>query len=799
MRHYRFIYLLLSCVILIQLSGNARAQWIQTNGPYGAKIRTFALSGSKLFTGTSGGVFSSTDNGKSWSRSGLIDTSVTSIITVGSTLFAGTYGDGIFRSTNDGASWTPVDSGLGTANSYVTALGSSASNIYAGFDNGVFLSTDYGNSWKSVGFSLPNSQTPEIKALAIGGKYIFAGISQNGLYLSTNSGRNWKSVSTAMANSTVRALLMKGSTIYAGTDSDIFISTDNGTSWNFASGNLPRRVNINALASSGTNIFAATDSSGIFISSDSGVSWIPIDSGLDASQTFTVFTNGIDLFAGTPVGVFHSDTYGYYWAASNAGLMGIAILNISGSGKVLYAATNAGSIFSTTDQGEHWVEADNGLPPGGSIYTLSGSNDNVFCILFPPGPSERDLFLSTNAGKEWKKIGSDKVGYNNDVAVIGETFLIATDSGVFSSFDHGLTWPRVSNISSAAGLSITNTNVYAWGSDYIYRSSDSGKHWAPIDTATSTRVSFYGFTVTEEYIFALIRTSAHNIGPSLFISKIDSNNWNYRSNLFDFPYTSLGKISFGVNGYTVFEWLDSVGFWIPVDSSLNTYIFTLHTADSFLYAGTESSGIWKRTLSDFTASSGWINVPGRLDFDNTPVGDTECKTIEIRNIGNIPFTLQSYSITSDTEDYYIDPLQFPIVIKPKDSVKIKICFTPHAEDLYYPRITWLTDIPSESKGLYDFLTYLYGSGAGPYKVVDNDKSGLLSLFPNPTTGFLTIGNLPDDLRSISIVNVFGERVMEILKPQGSELTMDLSKFPAAVYFVKFSSANGSITRKVIRE
>lgn len=42
------------------------AQWMQTNGPYGGIVISFAVSGTNLFVGTAdGGVFLSTNNGTS--------------------------------------------------------------------------------------------------------------------------------------------------------------------------------------------------------------------------------------------------------------------------------------------------------------------------------------------------------------------------------------------------------------------------------------------------------------------------------------------------------------------------------------------------------------------------------------------------------------------------------------------------------------------------------------------------------------------------------------------------------------
>jgi len=71
---------LLSFFAIVVLLGaqSLQAQWIQTNGPYGGGIRCFAVDGFNLFAGTrDGGVFLSTNNGTSWTavNTGLTNTS----------------------------------------------------------------------------------------------------------------------------------------------------------------------------------------------------------------------------------------------------------------------------------------------------------------------------------------------------------------------------------------------------------------------------------------------------------------------------------------------------------------------------------------------------------------------------------------------------------------------------------------------------------------------------------------------------------------------------------------------------
>src|SRR5213075_61455 len=82
------------------------AQWVQTNGPNGGTVTCFATSGPNLFAGTNGdGVFRSSDNGTSWTpvNTGLIDLKkiVRALAVSGTTLVAVTRDAGC-RSTDNG-------------------------------------------------------------------------------------------------------------------------------------------------------------------------------------------------------------------------------------------------------------------------------------------------------------------------------------------------------------------------------------------------------------------------------------------------------------------------------------------------------------------------------------------------------------------------------------------------------------------------------------------------------------------------------------------------------------------------
>jgi hypothetical protein len=80
------------CMIVLAASVS-EAQWVQTNGPYSGNVTCFAVNGTNLFAGTYGsGVFLSTNNGTSWVSvsTGLTNTNVEALAVSGTDLFAGT-------------------------------------------------------------------------------------------------------------------------------------------------------------------------------------------------------------------------------------------------------------------------------------------------------------------------------------------------------------------------------------------------------------------------------------------------------------------------------------------------------------------------------------------------------------------------------------------------------------------------------------------------------------------------------------------------------------------------------------
>ncbi len=588
--------ILAACLIISSFAGPIQAQWVQTNGPYGAGryVNALAISDTDLFAGTEdGGVFRSMNNGASWtaSNNGLRATSVNAFVVSGTNLFAGTD-SGVFLSTNNGTSWIAVNTGFAYVNNNITvyALAASGTYLYAGTSGGFYVSTNNGASWTWSGNTIDKSSFVEVYSIAVSGDIVFAGTG-TGLYVSSDDGATWSRTDLMYDNSYVyaHAILVSGTDVFAGIDGGVFLSTDNGGTWTAVNTGLPAWTSVYALALSGTNLFAGTGN-GVFLSTNNGTNWTAVNNGLAINTWVTAFAvSGTNIFAGTyGRGVFLSTNNGTSWAAVNTGLTSTYVNAFAVSGTNLFAGTSH-RVFLSTDNGASWTSS--GL--AANVYALAVSGTNLFA-----GTGGNGVYLSTDNGTSWTQINNGLASiFVNALAAHGADLFAATAgaSGVFLSTNKGTSWTAANT-----GLMTTYVNAFAVSGTNLFAGTLLGGVYLSTNNGTS-------WTAVNNGVLASSDVKAFAVSP----------NGTGDTNLF--AGTQLDGVFLSTNNGTS---------WTAVNNGLtSTSVNALVVSGTNLFAGTEGGGVWRRPLSEMVAkvlsvdsatpSNGTVNVPLKANLSIT--------------------------------------------------------------------------------------------------------------------------------------------------------------------------------------
>jgi len=446
-------------------STDSGASWAPVNnGLTDLYIKALAINpstSSTLYAGTDAGVFKSTDGGTNWTNidNGLSSPHVESLAINPSnpnTIYLGTWVGGVFRSTNGGSTWALVSTSPSGVSIAVDP--STPSTVYASGSSSVYKSTDNGTSWTafSNGLIVSGSYIYAIAVNPSDSSMVYAGTASGGAFRSLNGGVDWAAVNIGLGGPGVYDLAidpldnnklfigtwMKGvyrstdagasmsypgigtsvlsiaidpvtpSNIYASAFQGIYRSVNGGGTWtafaNGLSGIYGYVQSLDIDPADPTVIYAGTDYDGIFKSLDSGANWTAFNNGLGNLQVYSVTVDPLDtsvVFAGTTDGAYRSTDAGVNWTDVNSGF-GVGATYVYTfkvdpvTNSTVYAGTSGG-VYKSTDGGTNWIAANNGL----GITTL-----NVYSIEIDPGDTSTlyagtgntfGVYKSTDGGASW--------------------------------------------------------------------------------------------------------------------------------------------------------------------------------------------------------------------------------------------------------------------------------------------------------------------------------------------------------------------------------------------------------------
>ncbi|MBI3258968.1 MAG: hypothetical protein HYZ54_05795 [Ignavibacteriae bacterium] len=433
-------------------------------------------------TQTGSGVYRSTNRGTSWitaSPYANYDHGLAFCVNPAGDIFVATNNANggndltkIGRSKDDGVSYQNVPSypQNATLNSMICT---SNGTILIGTNNdGIYRSKDDGATWSLLKFKSPSDSATSC-LLDAGNGTIYAGTKQDGIYVSKDYGDTWNLLFADIYLSDIKCMTSdKAGNIYVGTAFGVYKSSDGGKIWNelFSTGNSGSSQVSFIFVSPQGRIFVGVIGSGAYCTIDNGKSWTKINSG--------TITNNVNTMAIDSTGKFLMGTANDIYRNTDAAVLSVNVdvntLEVN-LGDITYPEQKD-SIISITNIGDATLEVAKLVIKGLSAasfqvipsdaFSLEASqskNITIHCKPVKNGDLEASLEFTSNTAGETTAISI--IGFSSGVNKVEElrTVPFTLESFPNPSADNGMI--KVVSETTAKGMlnivNILGVSVYS--------------------------------------------------------------------------------------------------------------------------------------------------------------------------------------------------------------------------------------------------------------------------------------------------------------------------------------------------
>jgi len=498
-------------MVLNKEGGIETLTWAQVGpGNYGGRIRSIAIHPTNpdlvYIAAVSGGVWKTTDGGNTWAalKDDMENLAVCSMVMDPANpniIYAGTgegyfngdaqRGEGIFKTTDAGTTWTQLTSTKNISYYYVNKLmiDQSTNALYAGTRKGLYRSTDGGNSFTTILSSGTGADVhcTDIEIAYTSPSTLFAsfGLFNDAvIWRSIDGGSSFQSnfgqtghgrIEMAISASNPQVVYAAFHDLSTNGVSVMVKTTDKGGNWS-------------TITVPGPSYAGATNYAG-------NQAWYDNILFVDPDNANILYAGGIDFWKSTNGGTnwtqktnwyqqsgapqyVHADHHAISFAPSNSSLM--------------FLGTDGG-IYRSSNKGETWVSKNNNLTITQFYYGAIGPTGNNYF-----GGTQDNGTLKGGSSSTWGEIlggdgGATEVDYNNANNIYMEYVNLAlfktTNGGsTFFSAMNGIpkgpnfydgTTDRTLFISPFT-MDPNNPQILAAGTYRVFRTTDGSANWAAI-------------------------------------------------------------------------------------------------------------------------------------------------------------------------------------------------------------------------------------------------------------------------------------------------------------------------------
>ena len=406
------------------------------------------------------------------------------------------YNNGrIIKTTNMGLGWITMNPTNPVYNSGMFVL--DENNLFGTYNNNFYTSTNGGTNWVQKTFTeyFPSAMANKIVFSSPTTGYVMGW--NNKIYYTTNAGDNWTTITSATGQGTAATWLKD----YAFTDNNtgficgwnntLLKTTDAGDTW--VNKTSPFNGHISGICFVNAN-------TGYTTGGNSGVGNVAKTTDGGESWNFTYTINSYS--SANKIKFFDAST---------------------GIVTVLYD-----QVYRTTDGGYNWVL----LSPTTiySVYDICILNSNTGFMSGSMSNSEKRIYKTTDAGATWNQVfggNGNYVGFYS-MKFINSSTGYCSGYGLLKTTNGGNNWFQVNTptTSFCTTIEIVNNSImYLSSYGVVYKSTDAGYSWGPLNIPTNERIEFAKFFDANTGIIAgdnniILRTTN---GGGNFVSNINNN------------------------------------------------------------------------------------------------------------------------------------------------------------------------------------------------------------------------------------------------------------------------------------